>query len=91
MALSEIDLARIDALVNALGNSAQPEALGIALQRLVPGVALRQCDASDVLEEPFLSAGTCDLHLLDVSSHCIRVTEDPTEASGLLVAGRAST
>lgn len=88
MALSENDLARIDALVQALGDAARPEALGIALQRLVPGVALRQCDASDVLEEPYRSAGGCDLHLLDVSSHCIRVTGDPAEASGLLVAGR---
>ncbi|MCJ1960870.1 hypothetical protein [Novosphingobium mangrovi (ex Hu et al. 2023)] len=89
MPLSEIDLARIDALVQALGDRALPETLGVALRRLVPDLALRQCDADDVLEEPYRSAGACDLHLLDVSAHCIRVTGDPAEASGLLVAGRA--
>ncbi|MBT0668286.1 hypothetical protein HT136_07885 [Novosphingobium profundi] len=89
MALSESDIARIDALVAALGDGARPQMLGVALQRLVPGVALRQCDASDVLEDPFRSAGPCDLHLLDVSSHCIKVTDDPAEASGLLLAERA--
>lgn len=88
MALSELEMARIDALLGALGDAAQPQTLALALQRLVPGVALRQCDAGDVLEDPYLSTGACDVHLLDTSSHCIRVTGDPAEATGLLLAGR---
>ncbi|MCJ2181962.1 hypothetical protein MTR62_04485 [Novosphingobium sp. 1949] len=90
MAISELELARIDALLSALGGAAQPDPLAIALQRLVPGLALRRCDASDVLEEPFRSAGACDLHLLDTADHCLLVTDQPERAGGLLLAARAS-
>lgn len=88
MALAAEDIARIDALFGALGTGADPDTVAYALQRLVPGLALRQCDASDVLEEAFRAAGTCDLHLLDASGHCIRVTDSPEKATGILLAAR---
>lgn len=88
MSLANEDLARIDALVGTLGHGADAATVAYALQRLVPALALHQCDAADVLEEPFRSVGACDLHLLDVSGHCIRVTEEPDETTGILIARR---
>lgn len=90
MALEAEAIARIDALLTAMGGQAEAGSMAYALQRLVPGIALRQCDASDVLEEPFRAVGLCDLHLLDTSNHCIRVTEDPQEATGILLAARVA-
>lgn len=88
MALETEAIARIDALLTAMGGEAESGTVAFALQRLVPGIALRQCDASDVLEEPFRAVGLCDLHLLDTTNHCIRVTDNPEEATGILLAAR---
>ena len=91
MPLAVEDMARIDALVATLGTGADATTVAYALQRLVPSLALRRCDAADVLELPFRSLGTCDLHLLDVSGHCIRVTDALDETSGILIAERTIT
>jgi hypothetical protein len=88
MSLDQAEIARIDAVIAALPD-ADGATLGQALGRLLPGLNLRLCDASDVLEAPFRSAMGADLHLLDSSSHCIRVTADPAEATALLIAARA--
>lgn len=81
------EIARLDALVSALeGQGADAMAYGIG--RLFPHLVTRRCDASDVLEEPYRSAAACDLHLLDASTHCIRVTEDPVEANAILIASK---
>lgn len=90
MALEAEAIARIDALVAAIGAEADAGSVAYALQRLLPGFTLRQCDASDVLEDPFRTVGPCDLHMLDTSSHCIRVTDDPAEATGILLAERVA-
>ena len=90
MAIETTGIARLDALLAALDGDLLPEALDLALRRLLPGIEVRHCDASDVLEEPFRETGHVDLHLLDASSHCIRVTEDPAEATAILIAGRVS-
>ncbi|MBP7338534.1 hypothetical protein [Niveispirillum sp.] len=47
-----------------------------------------RCDAADVLEEPFRSIGPFDLHLLDGSDHCLRLTPEPDKATGVLLARR---
>ena len=85
MPLGPIEIARIDAAIAALG-AVDSAVLGQALGHLLPDIAMRQCDASDVLEEPFRIAAGADLHLLDTSAHCIRVTDDPAVATALLVA-----
>jgi len=90
MAIEAEDIARIDALSRALKESVEPASVAYALQRLVPDLTLRHCDASDVLEEPFRTVGGCDLHLLDTSEHCIRVTEVPAEATGILLAAKVA-
>ncbi len=87
--MSVDELARLDALVRALkGQGAEAMAYGIA--KLLPHIGMRRCDASDVLEDPYQSSGACDLHLLDASGHCIRVTDDPGQANAILIAERTS-
>ena len=90
MAIAENGIARIDALLSALGSDAAPETLAEALPQLLPGVECRRCDARDVLEEPFREAGRVDIHLLDTSNHCIKVTDQPAEATALLIAEKES-
>ncbi|MCJ2185677.1 hypothetical protein [Novosphingobium beihaiensis] len=90
MALETEAIARIDALVAAIGDEADAGSVAYALQRLLPGFGLRQCDAADVLEDPFRAVRACDIHLLDTSNHCIRVTDDPAEATGLLLAAKVA-
>ncbi|MEZ5736959.1 MAG: hypothetical protein R3E09_14390 [Novosphingobium sp.] len=88
MALEAEAISRIDALIEALGGEGDAHTFEQALVRLLPGIACRHCDASDVLEEPFRQAAGVDLHMLDASAHCIRVTGDPAEATALLLASR---
>lgn len=90
MAIADTGIARIDALLSALGSDVAPETLEEALRHLLPGVECRRCDARDVLEEPFREAGRADVHLLDTSNHCIRVTDEPAEATALLIAEKVS-
>lgn len=63
---------------------------GSAVARLradFPGLALSQCDASDVRgETPFLQAGAYDLFLVATDHHCWRLVGDPQQASGVLIA-----
>jgi hypothetical protein len=89
MALSQAQLARLDALLAALGEGADAGALDAGIAGLLPGVGRRHCEASDVLEEPYRSLPSADIHLLDAAGHCIRVTADPVEATALLIAQKA--
>lgn len=90
MPLDPAEIARIDALLGAIDTDPGADWLGSALRRLIPGLHCRQCDAADVLEDPFRTSGMVDLHLLDTSGHCIRVTDVPAEATGILLARRAA-
>jgi hypothetical protein len=60
-----------------------------ALRAALPGMVLLRCDASDVLEDPFRSYATLDLHLVDTRDHCTVMTPDPAAATGLLLAAKA--
>jgi hypothetical protein len=86
MALADDDIARIDALLAAVDGGVDIGALDAALARLLPDVARRHCDSGDVLEEPFRSHAGFDLYLLDTANHCIRVIDEPVQATALLVA-----
>jgi len=88
MAIDPLEIARLDALLEAVGAEAEWTMLDAALARLLPGIARRHCDASDVLEDPFRSHASADFHLLDTSGHCIRVTAEPQEATALLIAAK---
>jgi len=88
MALDEADMAVIDGILancdhGALGTAAS------ALRQRLPGLAVMACDAADVLETPWRRYAALDLHLVNSSSHCAAMTDNPAAATGLLLAQRA--
>lgn len=83
MALTTEALGEIERML--AGNAAPQLA---ALRDMFPGIAWTRCDAEDVSEEPFLSFSTFDLHLIDATDHCVQITADPAQATGLLLAKR---
>jgi hypothetical protein len=85
MALPENELSDIEQILAAPG--AAGDAFG-EVRRRFPHLVLTRCDASDVTEAPFRAYPAFDLHLLDASDHCARVTDDPARATGLILARR---
>ena len=86
MALSADDLAIIDAALGA--PDATADAIAVLRQRLAP-LWLTRCDPEDFADEtPFRHYARFDLHLVDGSHHCWRITDDPAMASGLVVTPR---
>ena len=61
----------------------------MALRQKFPDLAWTRCDASDVFEEPYQSHGDYDLHLIDARDHCVQITGDPEQATGILLAKRS--
>lgn len=86
MALAENELNEIEQVLNAPDAGSTAFA---ALRQRFPKLTLTRCDASDVTEEPFRSYPAFDLHLLDASEHCAGVTDDPAQATGLILAKRS--
>ncbi|RAI00719.1 hypothetical protein DLJ53_15840 [Acuticoccus sediminis] len=85
MAITEDEMRGIAAILSA------PDAreTGYAtLRGRYPHIMLTRCDASDLVEDPFLTVGAFDLHLVDMTDHCVRITADPAEAHGLALALR---
>jgi hypothetical protein len=85
MALAENELSDIEQIL--AGTGAAGDAFG-EVRRRFPYLVLTRCDASDVTEAPFRAYPAFDLHLLDASDHCARVTDDPAQATGLILARR---
>ncbi len=71
---------------------AQASADGPTLARLrglAQGITATRCDASDLADDlPFRSYERCTLYLLDGRDHCMRITDDPTAATGLVVVAK---
>ena len=84
MALSADDLAQIEELLAA------PDADTRAfheLRRRFPELSLTRCDASDLdAEAPYREYGRFNLYLVDGGEHCWRLTSDPEQATGLVLA-----
>ncbi len=86
MGLSAEDLAGIDALLGA--SEATAQALACIRERF-PKLSITQCSSSEVdTETPFREYRRFDLYLVDCSSHCWRLTQNPDEATGLVVVAR---
>jgi hypothetical protein len=61
----------------------------VAMRKLIAGATATRCDASDMVEEtPFRSYSRCNLYLLDGRDHCVRVTSDPSAATGFIIAAK---
>lgn len=77
-------LSEIVAAVEALPADASPVA---TLRARFPEVRFSRCDASDVRGEPqFALAARYALYLIDTSSHCWSITNDPAVAGGIVLA-----
>lgn len=54
-----------------------------------PELAVSRCDAADMRDEtPFRRVGDFDVFLVDTSSHCWRIIDEPATATGLILAAR---
>jgi hypothetical protein len=84
MGIDETVLSDIEARVAA----AQSPAVLSELRAKYPKLAWLRCDASDVAETPWKSAGLFDLHLVG-GEHCPEVVADPARATGFILARRA--
>lgn len=58
------------------------------LKRRYPHLSWTVCDASDLVEEPFQTCGSFDVHLVDSRDHCVLITQDPENATGIILAKR---
>jgi hypothetical protein len=85
MALGAAELAALDEMLAAVG--AEGQIFG-ELRKRFPHLSWTRCDASDVIEAPFRIYSQYDVHLLDGSDHCVRITADPTQATGVILAKR---
>lgn len=55
-----------------------------------PELAVSRCAADDMRGElPFLRAGDFDVFLVDTSKLCWRIIDEPTTATGLILAARS--
>ncbi|WP_027527705.1 hypothetical protein [Bradyrhizobium sp. Ec3.3] len=86
MALGAGEIADIERALASSDDASQAYAV---LRQRYPHLAWIRCDSSDLTETPFHSVGQFDLHLLDSADHCARITDDPTRATGIVLATRA--
>jgi hypothetical protein len=86
MAIQAEELHEIETLL--AGAEADPSVM-TALRLKFPHLKWSRCEASDVLEAPYRSYPSYDLHLMDASNHCPIVVGDPAEANGAILATRS--
>jgi hypothetical protein len=82
--LDEPTLSSIEVVINQLMNDGQP--LVPELKRRFPGLMFVRCSTRDMAETPFRCHDRYRLYLLDRRDHCIRVTDEPAFAGGVIVA-----
>jgi hypothetical protein len=85
MAVTQEELLEIGTILSA------PDAAANVVGQLrarFPHLSWTRCDASDVTETPLTTHGAFDLHLLDGHDHCVQITSDPQQATGLVLASR---
>lgn len=79
--------AEIQQLETWLSNGDGGPALVAEFRALFPGKSLTRCDAGDMgAEQPFRAFEKWELYLVDGRGHCWRCTDDPTVATGVVLA-----
>lgn len=58
------------------------------LKDCFPGLSFVRLSAADMSEPPFRSLQDFNLYLLDGRDHCVQLTHDPANATGVVVAYR---
>jgi hypothetical protein len=82
MALSAAQIDRLCAVIAEAG----PDAASVLRAALPPGT-LTTCDARDVdTHEPAARLPGWELHLVDASNHCWALTDNPQQATGIVLA-----
>ena len=77
----------LEAIDATLATAAADQAAVSALRQVAPGLTAMRCDKTDIQDEtPFRSYEKCDLFLIDGRDHCVKITSDPSIATGLVVA-----
>jgi len=85
MSLEQHEIADIEQVLT----TRPPETVFAELRERFPELSLTRCDASDIdTETPFREYGRFSLYLVDSADHCWRLTDDPSRATGLVVAER---
>ncbi|MGA7805867.1 DUF6129 family protein [Bradyrhizobium sp.] len=87
MALGTDELTEIEILLSAESAEADPFAV---LRGRFPHLSWTRCDASDVTETPFRTYQGFDLHLVDKADHCVKITNDPAYATGIILAAKGT-
>ena len=85
----EVEL--LDDFATELGSGASLRYGAAALRSRYPGISFSCCDAADMSgEEPYRRYGGFDFYLVDGSGHCAHLTDDPVQATGVIVAEKAA-
>lgn len=65
--------------------STNPMAL---LRNCFPALSFVRLSASDIDEQPFRQLPNYNLYLLDAREHCVQITSDLNDATGVVLAAR---
>lgn len=86
-----LEAALLENLAVELGGGASLRRGAAALRSRYPGISFSCCDAADMSgEEPYRRHESFDLYLVDGRGHCVYLTDDPVQATGVIVAERAA-
>jgi hypothetical protein len=78
---------QLEAIDATLATAAADQATVAALRKIATGLTAVRCDRSDFQDEtPFRRYENCDLFLVDGREHCVKITADPSIATGLVLA-----
>ena len=59
------------------------------LKGCFPSLSFVRLSAKDIDEPPFRALEDYNLYLLDAREHCVQITSNPNEATGVVVAQRS--
>ena len=84
MAMTEVVIGAIESAIESLHSTGEPVLAGLRSQ--FPEVVFVRCDAADMDAPPYRSGSHYQLYLFDRSEICIRLTDQPEAADGVIVA-----
>jgi hypothetical protein len=84
MTIAFAQFSQIEAVLATAGADAPAVA---SIRKLAPGLLVTRCDAIDMRDEtPFRVFERCSLYLIDGRDHCWKITQDPSDATGIALA-----
>lgn len=86
MPFSTTEMAELETLLAASDGGPQ---VSQQFRERFPGRSLTRCDASDMgTDEPYRRYPAWELYLVDGRDHCWHLTQDPSAATGVVLARR---